>query len=107
VRTKLFQFESDEIKVLVEAYFENGDLLIDGYDIGERVKEFWGDSDYEYTTRVVAASLPALYAALGISGDQQFLLLTLADRFHDNDCYSKIQKFLEDHKVPYSGWSWA
>jgi len=27
---------------------DNGDLALEGYDLGEAPKEFWGDSDYEY-----------------------------------------------------------
>ena len=33
---------------LVAKIDDKGDLVLEGYDIGESPKEFWGDSDYEY-----------------------------------------------------------
>ena len=34
---------------VLEAYInKDGDLVMEGYDIGEAPKQFWGDSDYEY-----------------------------------------------------------
>lgn len=34
---------------VLEAYInDDGDLVLEGYDIGEAPKQFWGDSDYEY-----------------------------------------------------------
>ena len=43
----LFQFKNEGISIQIEAKFDNGDLVIEGYDIGRTVKEYWGDSDYE------------------------------------------------------------
>ena len=43
----LFSLTTDTIKVTVEAYFSaTGSLVIEGYDIGKKVKEYWGESDY-------------------------------------------------------------
>jgi hypothetical protein len=33
---------------LVAMIDDDGDLILEGYDVGEAPKEFWGDSDYEY-----------------------------------------------------------
>ena len=34
---------------VLEAYInKDGDLVMEGYDIGETPEKFWGDSDYEY-----------------------------------------------------------
>jgi len=33
---------------LIAKIDDKGDLVLEGYDIGESPKEFWGDSDYEY-----------------------------------------------------------
>jgi hypothetical protein len=38
----LFHLKREDIKIHVEARFEDGDLLIDGYDIGKTVEEAWG-----------------------------------------------------------------
>jgi hypothetical protein len=48
----LYHFENPDIKVTIEAYFREEWLLVEGYDIGKRVEEVWGDSDYEYATGV-------------------------------------------------------
>ena len=48
----LYRFKDKAIRIHVEAYFENGNLVVSGYDIGKKVKEYWGDSEYEYDTIV-------------------------------------------------------
>jgi len=49
----LYAFSSADIKVTIEAYFnEAGGLVVDGYDIGKSVEDYFGDSDYEYTLTV-------------------------------------------------------
>ncbi len=35
-------------RTVVAMIKKNGDLMLEGYDIGEAPKQFWGDSDYEY-----------------------------------------------------------
>lgn len=45
----LYKLEEPNLKVDVEAYFnDNGQLVIDGYDRGKRVKSLRGTSSYEY-----------------------------------------------------------
>ena len=40
----LFSFQTEQIKITIEAYFDDGEnLVIDGYDIGKTVEEAWGD----------------------------------------------------------------
>lgn len=49
-RIMLFSLETEYIKNVMEMHFNNaGKLIFDGQDIGKRVEEGWGDSDYEYT----------------------------------------------------------
>ncbi|MBL7859006.1 MAG: hypothetical protein JNM57_15045 [Cyclobacteriaceae bacterium] len=104
----LFYSKTDDIKITVEARFEGESLVIEGYDIGKRVKEYWGDSDYEYSTTIQPENVLRLYALLHLpSGDKNALLQALADRFHTNSCYSEIQQWLHNHQIPYQGFSWA
>ena len=57
-RITLYKYKDDKIKISMELYFnENDQLIFDGYDIGERVKEYWGDSDYEYTYTIEPAEV--------------------------------------------------
>jgi hypothetical protein len=103
----LFQFKSSEIKISVDAYFENGNLVIDGYDIGKTVDEFWGDSDYEYTTTVFPDEVKKLYSLLNVPEDQNALLEEVAKRFNTNTCFSDFRNFCEKNGVKYEGFSWT
>ena len=104
----LYELINEEIKISIVAYFEKDMLVIDGYDIGNRVKEYWGDSDYEYLVRVPATSVDFLYTHFNLwAGDQLSLLKELAKRYHTNSCYSDIRKLLDDNQVKYEGFTWA
>ncbi len=104
----LFSLENDEIKISIDATFEGDVLLIDGYDIGKRVEEYWGDSDYEYSTRVHPDELKKVYALLKVApGNKMALLKALASRFNTNTCYSEFQTWLEANGIKYEGFSWA
>jgi hypothetical protein len=103
----LYTLTTTDIKISIEARFEGDSLIIDGYDIGRTVKEYWGDSDYEYTTTISAESVKKIYQLLNIQTDNKNALLEiLAARFNSNTCYSEIQKMLDDNKIPYEGFSW-
>lgn len=104
----LFHFVSDDIRISIDAKFVGDSLIIDGYDIGKRVDEYWGDSDYEYTTTINAENADMLFRLFNIpSGDKMGLLKELARRYHTNKCYSEIQKLLDDNKIPYESFSWT
>lgn len=104
----LFSFKSENIKISIEAYFdEQENLVIDGYDIGKTVMEAWGDSDYEYTTTIPPDEVKKLYAALNIpDGSKQELLSFLQAHYNTNTCYSEIQDYLTQHKIRFEGFSW-
>ena len=104
----LYAFTSDWIKITIDAYFDDKEnLIIDGYDIGKRVKEVWGDSDYEYTTTIKPDDVVHLYALLNITnGNKKELLTYLQNHYNTNSCYSELQNFLDHHKIKYEGFSW-
>lgn len=104
----LFHLSNKEIKLTIEARFENETLIVEGYDIGRRVEEYWGDSDYEYSATVLPGEVEKLYHALAISvGDSQSMLDELAKRFNTNTCYSDFRNFLDKHKIKHHGFSWS
>lgn len=105
----LFSLTNDTIKVTVEAYFNvTGSLVIDGYDIGKKVEEYWGDSDYEYSSTVAPDEVKKLYALFQLKdGERQELLLAIQARFNTNTCYSELQNFLDVNKIKYEGFSWT
>jgi hypothetical protein len=51
-RVLLYESQTRDIKVTIEAHFEDEKLVVEGYDIGKIVEESWGDSDYEYSTTI-------------------------------------------------------
>jgi len=107
-KVTLFQFKSPEIKVIIEAYFDGEKLVIEGYDIGKSVEEFWGDSDYEYVTTVPEDEVKKLYPLMNVSeGNKDDLLRAIAGRFNTNTCYSEFNDFLSMNNVKSEGFSWT
>jgi hypothetical protein len=104
----LYSFQSPQIKISVEAYFNSeGGLVIDGYDIGKTVAEYFGDSDYEYILTVPRLEADKLYNLMNVDPENRSALLsTLQSRFNTNTCFSDIQKFLAANKVEHSTFSW-
>ena len=70
---------------------ENGDLRIDGYDVGVASQRFWGDDDYEYW-EVVAAEWK-----------DTMLLALLGERFPD---MKSLRAWLDEKAIPHSFDSW-
>jgi len=104
----LFHLKNEEIKIDIIARFEGTDLIIDGYDIGPRVKEALGDSDYEYMMTIPAASVGRLYGLLDVkAADRKGMLKALAERFNGNKCFSEIGDFLDENNVEYRRFTWT
>jgi hypothetical protein len=107
-RIILYQFEASWIKVKIEAYFDQENLIIEGYDIGDRVEEWYGDSDYEYTLVVSGDEVVKLYPLLEVNeGDKEGLLKAIAEKYNTNTCYSEFRYFLENNQIKSEGFSWA
>jgi len=107
-RVTLFHYESPEIRVTVEAYFREEWLMVEGYDIGSRVEEVWGDSDYEYALGVNQEELQKLYPLLNVDqGDKEALLSAIAERYHTNSCYSEIMNLLNQNGIKAETFSWT
>ena len=57
LRITLFEFKSESVKVSIEAYYDGDFLIVDGYDIGKSVEEFWHREDYEYKLTIPPESI--------------------------------------------------
>jgi hypothetical protein len=101
----LFKFQSESVKVSIEAYFEDGNLIIDGYDIGKRVEEFWHLEDYEYKLTIPPESVQWMMNHFGTQIKAE-LLQALATQYNHNKCYSAIRELLDSNKQLCSGFSW-
>lgn len=104
----LFHYIDEDIKIDIVARFDGDNLIIDGYDIGKRVEEAWGDSDYEYIMTIPACNLPQLYRLLDVEvGDRRALLETLAIRFNGNKCFSALGEFLDKNSIEHDTFTWT
>jgi hypothetical protein len=106
-RVTLYHFEDPEIKITVEAYFKDEWLMVEGYDVGEKVEKIWGDSDYEYAVGVNREELKKLYPLLDVPvGNREDLLAAIAARFNTNNCYSEFVNLLNANKIKAEAFSW-
>lgn len=104
----LYHAENDEIKIDICAYFEGELLVIDGYDIGKRVEEYWGDSDYEYIVKIPIEGVNFLYNHFTLEmGNRKGLLDSQAATFNTNSAYSNIRSLMEDNGIKCEGFTWA
>jgi hypothetical protein len=106
-RITLYQFNSDFISIDIQAYFQEENLVIEGYDIGQNVKDYWGDGDYEYSTLISPLEVKKLYTLMEVrEGDKEGLLQRIAEKFNSNTCTSEWIDYLDKNGIASSGSSW-
>lgn len=100
---------------------ENGDLLWEGYDIGDDVEKYWGDSDYEYWLLIKGTFKQAVLAALirerereGKSSDttpaadDELLLKLISEKYSDDPgAFTKFWDWCKDLGIPAEFSSYA
>lgn len=108
-KIELYKFENANIKISMELYFnEKEQLIFDGYDIGKRVEECWGDSDYEYSYTIEPLHVGKLFSVLNIdAGDKLSLLLELKKRFGNNRGYTDFGDFMTENNIEFDGFTWT
>lgn len=108
-RIELYKFETPDIKILMELYFnEKGQLIFDGCDIGKKVEEYWGDSDYEYCYTIEPLHVERLFSILDvIDGDRHSLLLELKKRFGNNTAYTDFGDFMTENNIEFEAFTWT
>ena len=84
---------------------ENGDLTIEGQDLGKEVEAFWGagNTEYEWTITIRAADIPKLAKLLSAAAGDD-LLKVLGDRFAEDEKFAS-KSFLEKNGIPLEFWS--
>ena len=82
---------------------ENGDVRIEGQDLGSGLQEIFGEgiTEYEYIFTIMAQAVPALLNALGAKGN---VLVALQRQFTD-PAAEDPKTFLDKHEVPYEFWN--
>ena len=87
----LIESKSDRISVHLTAKVdENGDLILEGQDLGEFVQEQFGDSDFEFSLKVKAEY-------------KDTILLNLIKEKFAND--SEFKAWLDEKQIPSEFWS--
>jgi hypothetical protein len=107
-RIILYQYQTPDLSVRIEAFFKTDKLVIEGYDVGKSVDEWFGDSDYEYSTTLAGEELEKLYLLFHVGkGDKEGLLKAIAAEYNDNSCYSRFRKLLDENDIKYDSFSFA
>jgi hypothetical protein len=105
---QLFYHQGEQIRIDIRLGFEGEKLKLDGYDIGETVREIWGDSDYEYFITVAGEALEKLYRLSGIEvGRKQELVDHLAKTFSLNEAFSSFREYLTASEIGFESFTWA
>jgi hypothetical protein len=108
LRVILYFFQSPDIKISQILYFSDDRLVFEGYDIGKRVEEAFGDSDYEYDFEVPKEEVGKFYPLFNVTpGDKKGLLLKLYERFAGNYSYSQMRDFMQENGIDSRGVSWT
>ncbi|MCR9062837.1 MAG: hypothetical protein NXI00_02665 [Cytophagales bacterium] len=105
----LYEFENAEIKIWMRVYFDpQNQLKFEGYDIGKRVNELLGDSDYEYFYTVEAEEVKKLAKLFNVSAtNKEAILRAIKKRFHNNDAYSKFGQYMKENEIKFSQFTWS
>jgi hypothetical protein len=89
----LTEYKTEDVSVqLVAKIDEEENLVLEGYDIGKSVKEFWGDSDYQYWVRVARDYKDTV------------LLWLIKERFTTS---SEFRQWLDGKGIPNTFESWT
>lgn len=107
-KVSLFYFKNSNITIYVDAYFNEGNLVVEGCDIGKSAEDAWGDSDYEYSITVKKENLYSLCKALEIEpGNKAVILEMMKANFSGNEGFSSFGSFLSQNKIDFDPFSWT
>ena len=84
---------------------QEGDLHIEGQDLGPTVEKYFGagNTEYEWAIVVKAADFPQLYSAL-VGEETDDVVSLLASRFA-KDPRVATKEFLDEWKIPNEFWN--
>jgi hypothetical protein len=93
--------DADGSRLLEASLTVEGNVLIEGWDLGDGVERVFGVREYEWTWTIPAASIPALLRALGVT---DHVLAALQARFSGENA-ALLGPFLEENEIPTNRWS--
>lgn len=104
----LYELKTENLEVIVNAYFEKDALVIDGHDSGKRVKEMFGAGEYDYKVTVPDEILPALCKGLNRrEGGKEYILGDIARLFNGKEGFFRFRSFLDNNQITYDYLSWS
>lgn len=82
---------------------ENGDVRIEGQDLGPGVENVFGQgyTEYEYIMTIRVKNVPALLQALGAKSD----VLSALQKYFGDPSTEDPRSFLKNHNIPFEFWS--
>jgi hypothetical protein len=83
----------------------NGDLMIEGHDLGPGTAPISSDGEYEWTTTIAAGDIPRLLELLGAPGSTD-ILEVLQTRFSGRHSY-ELERTIRDSGIKTGFWSWS
>lgn len=93
--------EAGDIRYLGAILTGDGELKIEGQDVGDDVEEIFGYREYEWVWTIRSEDVAALLKALGKSSDP---LSALEAQFSGEDA-GKLKAFLDTNEIPHEAWS--
>jgi len=86
----------------VRAYLKDKKLIIEGQDLGLKVTETWGESEYEYFYSLSPVNTKKLYQSLRKQSESVADLLMLVKEYFSgvNGC-QRFRDFCDVHKIDY------
>ena len=78
---------------------ENGDLFLDGWDVTPVAKDFYGDSEYEYTKTIKNQDLHYLKIAFNVVNGKDILEF-LEENFSGEKSF-EFERLLNENNVPF------
>ena len=80
---------------------ENGDLVIEGQDLGNGVKCAFGCVEYEWCWTIKANDIPLFKKAIGSEKE----ILEILETYFSREKASGLYEFMQNNKIPFDSWS--
>jgi hypothetical protein len=92
----------DGTSIFREAYLKDGQLHIDGQDLGASVSEFWGNSEYEYFYSFSSEMTSCLHDCLKKDSETADDLLALVFKYFSGNLGDiRLREYCKDKQIVY------
>ena len=100
------QLRREDLRSFLDAGInEDGDLVLEGQDLGEFVEQAMGTDEYEYAKTYAKSTFPAILEALGEPAGSD-ILEVIAARWCGDEVSFEFERRLEKAGIPRDLWTW-